>query len=148
MVSVVLLSLILICAVPASLAETVTRAPEIAVVATPVLEELALRVPETLASVIAEEAPEARFSALGLALIAAGVPAAVTVTAMATLPRASRTVKRAVPAALAATLIFLSDRLALATFALEVLTFTLPETLARLTLAEPPTVSANVVGVA
>ena len=143
MLSVVLLSFRVIWTEPALFAVTVALEPDTETVATEVLEELAVRLPEALDSVITEVAPTARFSDAGLAVIA---DAAKTVIGMLSVVLLSLAIIRAVPIALAMTLIFPLERLAVAIFESLVVTFIEPETLLSTTVAVAFLTSVNAVG--
>jgi hypothetical protein len=110
-----------------------------------VLDELELRLPETFDSVITEVAPGRRVKLVVLAVIAG---AGLTVTEMFSVVLLSRTVICAVPVALALTLIFPLDRLAVAIFELLVVTLTEPDTLFSATTDVVFMVSAKVAGAA
>lgn len=146
MPSVVLLSLSVIWVVPALLAVTVTRFPEKVTVATLVLDELALRLPETLDKVMTEVVPDARLKVLGLALIAGGV--AVTVVGMPSVVLLSLSVIWTDPALLAVTVTSVPEIATEATRELDELARNLPETLDNVMMEVAPDTRLKVLGLA
>jgi hypothetical protein len=123
----------------------VTVEPDTATLATVVLDEVAVRLPETLETAIAADAPVSRPNEVGLAVIAV---AAVTMTGTLIVVLPSFRVIWTEPAALAITVTLEPDTETVAILVLPEVAVRLPETLLNVITEDAPMARLNEVGLA